>query len=306
MIRRTKTFDTKIVIDYNGVFGKESEMSERTEKRRLEKGFCRECGDSPFVDGKQQCQKCLDHARESARQRKAERLNNGLCQSCGKSPFVKGKKYCEACIDKQAEINRRRRVKNDLNGLCQWCGKEPSMEGKSSCRKCHNRNTETRHKQRSERKLNGLCFKCGKDKFVKRKTLCQKCLDLHKEISRRIRLEREANGLCASCGINPARNVSKKCEICTLESAARKYLGSKKRVNDLKVLFLKQKQRCPYTGIILIIGTNTSLDHKIPKSKGGKDEIQNLQWVHIWANLAKRDYSEHEFIEFCKLVSGNR
>ena len=41
-----------------------------------------------------------------------------------------------------------------------------------------------------------------------------------------------------------------------------------------------------------------SLDHKIPKSKGGSNEISNLQFLTVFENLAKRDMTWIEWEEF--------
>ena len=41
-----------------------------------------------------------------------------------------------------------------------------------------------------------------------------------------------------------------------------------------------------------------SLDHKIPKSKGGTDELKNLQVLTVFENLSKRDMSQEEWEAF--------
>lgn len=43
-----------------------------------------------------------------------------------------------------------------------------------------------------------------------------------------------------------------------------------------------------------------SIDHIIPKSKGGKNNIENLHFVTVFENLAKRDMTWDEWIKFKK------
>ena len=48
-----------------------------------------------------------------------------------------------------------------------------------------------------------------------------------------------------------------------------------------------------------------SLDHIIPKSKGGTDEISNLQFLTVFENLAKKDMSMEEWNSFKKRTNTN-
>lgn len=70
---------------------------------------------------------------------------------------------------------------------------------------------------------------------------------------------------------------------------------------DLARLWKKQRGRCALTGRRLT-RNNCHLDHVIAKARGGTDEICNLQWVCIEANLAKRELSEAEFFSLCSDV----
>jgi hypothetical protein len=73
---------------------------------------------------------------------------------------------------------------------------------------------------------------------------------------------------------------------------------------------VKQDYTCPYTGIRLVLGQNATLDHIIPKSKGGTNTLDNLQWVHEWINWMKHDSPHDVFVvkldEFIQLVHEHR
>lgn len=56
------------------------------------------------------------------------------------------------------------------------------------------------------------------------------------------------------------------------------------------------------TGILLVPGRNASIDHKVPRAKGGSDDIGNLQWVDLKVNLMKRDMDVPEFLSTCASV----
>jgi 5-methylcytosine-specific restriction endonuclease McrA len=47
-----------------------------------------------------------------------------------------------------------------------------------------------------------------------------------------------------------------------------------------------------------VIGINASVDHRTPKSKGGSNELDNLQWVDIRINKMKGDMTHEKFVVF--------
>ena len=63
---------------------------------------------------------------------------------------------------------------------------------------------------------------------------------------------------------------------------------------------------CPYTNKKLTLGDGTSIDHKVPKSRGGSLEISNLHWVCTEVNFMKRDMLHEEFLAAVKLIYENR
>jgi len=73
---------------------------------------------------------------------------------------------------------------------------------------------------------------------------------------------------------------------------------------DLWCLAKKQKLICALTGDRLT-AENVSLDHIIPQSKGGTNDITNLQLVTKRANIIKNDMSMNEVYLCCKKIVGH-
>lgn len=87
---------------------------------------------------------------------------------------------------------------------------------------------------------------------------------------------------------------------------AGRYLGSasKKNAQKLREKLEKQGYMCPYTGKQLILRENCSIDHILPKSRYPKkaNDIDNLEFVDLYVNIAKRDQTKEEFLNMCKLI----
>jgi 5-methylcytosine-specific restriction endonuclease McrA len=66
-----------------------------------------------------------------------------------------------------------------------------------------------------------------------------------------------------------------------------------------------QEFRCSLTGVVLTPET-ARLDHVVPVSQGGTDDIENLQWVHMDANAAKGTMDQDQFILLCRRVAAYR
>lgn len=79
-------------------------------------------------------------------------------------------------------------------------------------------------------------------------------------------------------------------------------LGNKRGIALLRQLWNEQKGRCAVTGELLVPGITASIDHAIPKSKGGLSNKENLRWVLLNINRAKWDMTHDEFVEVCRLV----
>jgi len=93
------------------------------------------------------------------------------------------------------------------------------------------------------------------------------------------------------------------CQICLLKETAFRHTGSKRNWDKLLDLLKKQKYRCIYSGQKLRIGYNASIDHRVPKYRGGKNELSNLQWTTIAINAFKGALSEKQFLRLVRMVA---
>jgi 5-methylcytosine-specific restriction endonuclease McrA len=80
----------------------------------------------------------------------------------------------------------------------------------------------------------------------------------------------------------------------------KKYSPANISINDIRIL-LKDNPKCYLTGKIInpLEPSLWSLDHKIPRSKGGKNTLENLGLVYSTANRCKHDLMLNELLEIC-------
>ena len=67
-------------------------------------------------------------------------------------------------------------------------------------------------------------------------------------------------------------------------------------------LIEKQKYRCALSGVELTPET-AALDHIVPITDGGGDDIDNLQWVHEEINRMKGTMDNDQFIKTVKRIA---
>jgi 5-methylcytosine-specific restriction endonuclease McrA len=79
-------------------------------------------------------------------------------------------------------------------------------------------------------------------------------------------------------------------------------VGGKRSFRMLLALLEAQGYLCALTGVRLEVET-AELDHKVPVSRGGTNDLSNLQWVHKSINRAKGTMTNEEFVEACVKVA---
>ena len=150
-------------------------------------------------------------------------------------------------------------------------------------------------------KEQGKCVKCGGERDSER-VKCGSCRELAKKTYERAKKRCKDRNLCLDCGKWFCLDGNARCKICYLKRVAHKRLGSTSKWKEIDGLFEQQSGLCPYTGIPLQLGLNAELDHKVPKSKGGTDDVLNLQWVYSKVNTMKWNNDEGDFLSLVKLV----
>ena len=180
--------------------------------------------------------------------------------------------------------------KRKAKGQCYSCGNfaEPNRTRCSNCR--------AKQCGKYDRIEQGICKRC-KNPSLPGVKMCQVHAEANAKRGRKTRQCRKNSGDCYLCGKGPPIQGASICEKCWLEKAAKLHLGSYSRWHELKNLFDKQNI-CPYTGYQLLIGVNVSIDHIIPRAKGGLNEVDNLQYVYygdVDINWMKGKLDDSEF-----------
>lgn len=179
----------------------------------------------------------------------------------------------------------------------EWSCGEPPAPGKKYCQLCLDR----ARKKREARIATGTCEACSSPSVPGRRR-CR----VHAQAGMRYYRTRRDRlltlGTCVFCGKVPSGSGSSMCDGCWFGTIAKATVGGRKRGPEIRQLFVDQDGKCAYTGTVLVPGVNASLDHKVPKASGGGDEIENLQWVALAVNHAKRALTEADFVGLCLSV----
>lgn len=311
----------------------------KAQARRLQNGLCVVCS-KPNANGYQECDTCSNERKTTRSIQKNKRLTDGLCITC-LIPNNNGKEKCDTCIIKQRDWVRERSKNKVAAGLCIRCSL-PKTNTQDQCTDCLNKKTKRRNilvenklcqecmaplnndthircnvcllvdnertaKRRKFNIENTLCIICSLPTNNNGKQLCDGCSSYRNhdsiEQSRQRREERMHAGFCAWCANSTAPIPGELyCVDCFFKRTALFAMKSNKQWQKVREMFTAQNGLCIYTGIQLVPGTNTALDHIMPKSRGGTNELSNLQWIDIGINRLKHDFMEEEFIRTYKNV----
>lgn len=249
----------------------------KTHQKRKEKGLCPLCGNQMDRDG-YRCASCID----TRRTRNQERVKANICIKCGFRNPTKNK-ICPTCLKENRDGHKKRRSEYREKGLCIQCGKNKVDGSKSTCKPCIKKARKLKLKRDSHRRKYNLCLRCGK-----------KAILILSDNSKFGNVNR---------GFLIPRMKEPLCETHWFRTRSRDTFNGKERYwEELKEKLIKQDYKCAYTGRSLIIGFNASIDHTIPKSKGGSNTIDNVKWVDLEVNLLKYNMLENEFLAFCREV----
>jgi 5-methylcytosine-specific restriction endonuclease McrA len=144
----------------------------------------------------------------------------------------------------------------------------------------------------------GLCY-CGRVRTDERK-FCGVCRASQARCKSTLRAQRLAASLCTKCGDTAV--ASEFCVPCWFAHTASGTTAGQCRGADLFALWIQQGGLCALTGDPIAPGHNLSVDHIVPRSKGGGHDIANLRLVRVDVNRALNDMSDADFIAMCRKV----
>jgi 5-methylcytosine-specific restriction endonuclease McrA len=170
---------------------------------------------------------------------------------------------------------KNRRIKKVAEGFCRDC-ENPHAPNRATCVTCAARDSKHVKNKRKKLKEQGICPVCSTHIPAIGKITCDFC------ISRTISHRRKKFFKYRAIHFNSAFEAD--------------VTGQ-----DLAFLWKRQRGLCALTKDKLSVDT-AELDHKTPKSRGGKHIIENLRWVTKEVNRVKRNLLDSEFISLCEKV----
>jgi hypothetical protein len=250
---------------------------------RARKKICSQCGKifdrDQFKEGKDSCHECDKFKK---------------CSKCGKEL---SKKY----------FHKDKNRKDGLTGRCKFCRSNLSME---SMERLLRREENT--KERQEKLLHWKEEKIKKQIEAKTKVSLvehskKRGKTAHKLLKKyRDKMENPNYRVICKCGNQMVHDYPiPSCLDCWFKKKSSSATGNGGYGPALASLMSKQNWKCAISGRQLIPGDNASPDHIIPVAENPKlkYDINNLQWVDIDVNFAKRALSQNDFIQLCKDVA---
>jgi len=99
------------------------------------------------------------------------------------------------------------------------------------------------------------------------------------------------------------RNIARKMGLKTIKDLNPNRVESDNATGtQLKEQLALQQYRCALSGMKLT-KEEAELDHIVPVSEGGTNDINNLQWLHYSVNRMKGTMSQDEFLLICRRVT---
>lgn len=248
--------------------------------RLKEAKLCIDCAE-PVLPGYSRCENCNERNLSKYHEWKAA----GLCTRCGESKEQQIKSHCNKCLDYIKTYRRELITELTDANLCISCLGENDSSNQF-CEKCQAEKAIIYE----QRKMLGQCVKCSSPAEINF-SHCSICLEVASERY----YSKKKLGICVSCSAIKLEHANY-CMECWLKLTSYRALGDRSRWEELQELLIKQKFECAYSGVTLVPGLNTSVDHIIPKSRGGSNDITNIQWILKPLNTLKGELTHDEFI----------
>jgi hypothetical protein len=203
-----------------------------------------------------------------------------------------------------------KRLERKRLGICKCGNKLPDDKPRTSqCLDCRTKTNKKHFNKVKKNKDKGLCS-CGRppeSNYVR----CSRCRNTKNVDYKKVYVDK---GMCAVCGKNPILNGLvnsplglRKCEKCYLKTCSKRNLESSAHWQELKQKLINQDYKCVYTGTLIELGVNDSLDHIKPASKFPElaKDVNNVEWVARGINSTKWNRTSDEFINLVVKIAYN-
>jgi hypothetical protein len=160
-------------------------------------------------------------------------------------------------------------------------------------------------------KAQGLCANCGQ-RSPKSGVHCEECKSKIQRGTTAWKQRMRESGLCNRCGKLPCLPSMKDrcdsfCKPCYFKKTSIDCLKTARHAEVIGEKLKAQNYRCAYTGELIELGINDSLDHILPISRFPelRSDPANVEWVTRKVNCMKWDSTREEFLETARLVANH-